>query len=72
MVLLELCGKTDAAAQLAVLLLERATDINIYFGMAANTAHEGKDIDFEAKLSLIKELEECLIRLHKHTKISFC
>lgn len=72
MILLELCGKTDAAAQLAVLLIERATDINIYFGMAANVSHEGKDIDFDTKLLLIKELEACLTRLRKHTKISFC
>jgi hypothetical protein len=72
MVLLNLCRETDAASQLAVLLIERATDINIYFGMAANVSHEGTEIDFDTKLALIKQLEACLIRLQKQIKISFC
>jgi hypothetical protein len=72
MILLTLCREKDAASLLALFLIEKATDINIYFGMAANSAHEGTQIDFQTKLSLIKELEECLIRMHKSTKISFC
>ncbi|QOX63520.1 SpoIIE family protein phosphatase [Anoxybacterium hadale] len=72
MILLDLCRETDAASQLAVLLIERATDINIYFGMAANVSHEGTEIDFDTKLALIKQLEACLNRLQKQIKISFC
>ncbi len=70
--LLGFCGKKDAASILATLLIETATDINIYFGMAANAAHEGTEIDFQAKLSLIKQLEECLQKMNKAVKISFC
>ncbi len=70
--LLRFCTKKDAASVLATLLIETATDINIYFGMAANDAHEGTEFDFQAKLSLIKQLEECLQQMQKHVKISFC
>ena len=72
MTLLRFCHKKDAASILARLLIETATDINIYFGMAANHAHEGTDFDFQAKLALIKDLEECLGRMNKIVKISFC
>lgn len=72
MILLTLCNQKDAASLLSLYLIEKATDINIYFGMAANTAHEGTDIDFQTKLSLIKQLEECMLQMHKNIKISFC
>ena len=70
--LLRFCKKQDAASVLALLLVETATDINIYFGMAANQAHEGPEFDFQAKLSLIKQLEACLQRMNKNVKVSFC
>lgn len=72
MTILDFCNKKDAASILSLLLIEAATDINIYFGMAVNDAHEGTEIDFQAKLSLIKQLEEGLQQMNKHVKISFC
>ena len=70
--LLELRRKKDAASALALVLIETATDVNIYFGMAANEAHEGTEFDFQVKLSLIRQLEECLRQMNKNVKISFC
>ena len=70
--LLSFCHKKDAASVLSLLLIETATDINIYFGMAANSAHEGTEFDFPAKLSLIRQIEECLRQMNKNVKISFC
>ena len=70
--LLELHRKKDAASALARVLIETATDVNIYFGMAANEAHEGTEFDFQVKLSLIRQLEECLRQMDKNVKISFC
>ena len=70
--LLELRRKKDAASVLALVLIEMATDVNIYFGMAANEAHEGTEFDFQVKLSLIRQLEECLRQMDKNVKISFC
>ena len=70
--LLELRRKKDAASALALVLIETATDVNIYFGMAANEAHEGTEFDFQVKLSLIRQLEECLRQMDKNVKISFC
>lgn len=72
MILLTLSRQTDAASLLSLFLIEQATDINIYFGMAANIAHEGTDIDFQTKLSLMKQLEESLLRMNKKVKVSFC
>ena len=70
--LLDLRRKKDAASVLALVLIETATDVNIYFGMAANEAHEGTEFDFQVKLSLIRQLEECLRQMDKNVKISFC
>ena len=70
--ILGFCNKKDAASVLALLLIETATDINIYFGMAANDAHEGTGFDFQVKLSLIKQIEECLQQMNKNVKSSFC
>lgn len=62
----------DPASLLALVLIEEATDVNIYFGMSENAAHQGTDIDFDTKLALIKQLEECLNKIGKSVKISFC
>ncbi|MDD4715126.1 MAG: SpoIIE family protein phosphatase [Oscillospiraceae bacterium] len=70
--LLSFCQKKDAASVLASILIEQATDVNIYFGRAANLAHEGTDIDFQTKLNLIRQLEELLQRMGKYVKISYC
>jgi hypothetical protein len=40
--------------------------------MAATEAHEGTEFDFQVKLSLIRQLEECLRQMDKNVKISFC
>lgn len=72
MCLLSFCRQTDAASLISTLIIEKATDVNIYFGMAANTSHESTEIDFDAKLSLMKALEACLLRMRKRVKISFC
>ena len=72
MTLLKLSKQKDGAAVLALLLIETATDINIYFGMAANDAHEGTGFDFQVKLTLIKQIADCLQQMNKNAKISFC
>ncbi|WP_160691141.1 PP2C family protein-serine/threonine phosphatase [Clostridium sp. C2-6-12] len=69
---IKLCKSKDPASLLALLLIEEATDVNIYFGMSENAAHEGTDIDFDAKLALTKQLEEGLNKMGKNVKISFC
>jgi len=69
---LNISKSKDPASLLALLLIEVATDVNIYFGMSENLAHQGTDIDFDAKFALIKQLEECLNKMGKSVKISFC
>ena len=69
---LNISKSRDPASLLAILLIEEATDVNIYFGMSENVAHQGTDVDFDTKLALIKQLEECLTEMGKSVKISFC
>lgn len=70
--ILALEDEVDPASLLARLLLIDATDVNIFFGMAANEAHDGLGIGFEKKLALIRRLEELLNRAGKAVRISYC
>jgi len=69
---LELEREKDGASQLAELMLERATDINIFFGTAVNTANMSRGASFQSKLELAKELEKELTALGKNVKLSMC
>lgn len=73
---LEIRDRNDAAALLAKMLFEEATDITVFFGQAVNSAHAdacaGADIDFSAKRALLRRLEDALVRMGKRVKISMC
>ena len=64
--------RQDGVSLLAQLLLEQATDINIYQGMANNHAHEEMDIDFGVKVRLVEKLERLLAQMGKNVKVSRC
>lgn len=66
------CQK-DGASQIARMLFEEATDINLYVGTAVNPAHQNLDlpINFDIKMSFIDELSECLKKIGKSVKVSF-
>lgn len=66
------CQK-DGASQMARMLFEDATDINLYVGTAVNPAHQNFDlsINFDIKMNLIEELSECLKKIGKFVKVSF-
>ncbi|MBQ9045611.1 MAG: SpoIIE family protein phosphatase [Oscillospiraceae bacterium] len=68
---LELETRKDGAAKLALLLAEEATDVNILFGNASNSAMDDSDFSFEHKLKLMQELKEKLEAAGKRVKISF-
>ena len=72
MMTLDLEHKIDGASCLAELLLETATDVNIFFGTAVNTANHSRDLSFQSKLELAKELERELTELGKNVKLSMC
>lgn len=55
---IELERQKDGASLLAELMLERATDINIFFGTAVNTANMSRGTSFQSKLELARELEK--------------
>ena len=72
MMTLELEKKKDGASRLAELLLEQATDVNIFFGTAVNPANVSQDAAFQSKLQMAEELENELMELGKNVKLSMC
>lgn len=72
MMTLELERQKDGASRLAALLLEQATDVNIFFGTAVNNANLSRDTSFQTKLELAKALEKELTELGKIVKLSMC
>lgn len=72
MMTLTLDNPKDGASCLAELLLERATDVNIFFGTSVNTSNMTQDMSFQSKLGLAKDLEKELTELGKNVKISMC
>ncbi|MEA4891265.1 MAG: SpoIIE family protein phosphatase [Peptococcaceae bacterium] len=72
MLSLQIKDRRDAVSLLADYLFEKATDVSIFFGMAANPAHEQLEIDFDTKLALVKRLEAQLAQLGKNVKLSLC
>ena len=67
---LQLERRTDAAAALATLLMEEASEINVLFGNAANAAQADTEFSFENKLRLMQELQDTLKAAGKRVKIS--
>ena len=63
----------DGASQIAMILLEEATDINFFVGCAVNPAHQGEDthINIKIKMKIIDELAELLKKAGKNVKISY-
>lgn len=72
--LLELEKRKDGAALLARMLIEYATDVNIYLGNAVNDGHQedGLGIDIASKLKLVQDIEKSLEEIGKKVKISMC
>jgi len=65
--------KKDGASLIARLLLEEATDIDFYVGLARNLAHQQSDIpiDFKLKMKLVEEIAEALKKIGKHVTLSY-
>lgn len=67
------CYHKDAAAGVAKLLFETATDVNFFVGRAINPAHQNPNlpISFSIKMRLIDELSECLEKMGKRVKVKY-
>ena len=66
--------QTDAAARIAHLLFESATDIHLFVGKAINPAHQDPSlqIGYTFKIGLVNELQQCLEKMGKTVKITYC
>ncbi|MFI3206177.1 MAG: SpoIIE family protein phosphatase [Clostridia bacterium] len=65
--------KKDGASLIAKMLLEEATDIHFFVGMAINPAHQNPSlpINFNIKMNLIKEVSETLSAMGKTVTRSY-
>ena len=65
--------KKDGASLISRLLFEEATDINFFVGRAINPAHQNPDlpVSFNLKMSIVSELEACLLKMGKRVKVSY-
>ncbi|MEG2939374.1 MAG: hypothetical protein RR829_04030 [Oscillospiraceae bacterium] len=68
----DLTKKRDGASQVAHILFDTATDINIFVGQAVNRAHENMSINMGIKLKLIGDLENYLEKMGKKVNVSYC
>lgn len=66
-------NKKDGASAIARMLLEQATDIQFFVGMAVNPAHQNPNlpINFSIKMRLVDELADCLRRMGKKITVSY-
>ena len=64
--------KNDGASLLSSLLLEEATDINLFMGCAVNPAHQvNSSLSISLKMKLVEELAETLQKINKNVNILY-
>jgi len=66
-------NQRDAASLISRMLIEEATDINFFVGMAVNPAHQNPDlpIGFSIKMRLIEELSDSLKKMGKRINVNY-
>ena len=62
----------DGASALARMLLEQASDVNFFLGMAINPAHDALAIDVQEKHAAVNEIAQILGEMGKNVKCSLC
>lgn len=66
------CYKEDGASQIARILFEESTDVNIFVGCKSNEAHQdNSEIAIDAKLAMLNKLKEYLERMSKKVTITY-
>ena len=63
--------KKDGASQVARILFEDSTDINMFIGRAENPAHSDMPINFNIKMEIISELKHCLEKMGKKVEMFY-
>ena len=63
----------DAATQIAKMLLDEATDVNIFVGRAMNSAHQNPNlpINFSIKMKIVEVLSQNLEKIGKRVNVEY-
>jgi hypothetical protein len=66
-------SRQDAASKISAILLEQATDIDLFVGRAENEAYDkpGMPVSLNAKVRLAERLAACLEKAGKRIKVSY-
>lgn len=69
----EWMDQRDGASQIARMLFEEATDVNLFVGRAINPAHQNPNmpISLSIKMGLIEDLASLLAQMGKHVKVVY-
>ncbi len=65
--------KSDGASEIAKLLFENTSHVNIFVGRAVNPSHQNSNfpINFDKKMKIIDELSQCLVQMGKEVHVSY-
>ena len=63
----------NGAANLARLLIEECTDLNLFVGRALNPAHQNSNLPFDlsVRMNLVEQLKDCAERMGKHVIVKY-
>ena len=63
----------NGAANLARLIIEGCTDLNLFVGKAMNTAHQNSNLPFDlsVRMNLVDQLKECAEHMGKKVRVKY-
>lgn len=63
----------NGASQIAKMIIEECTELNMFVGQSMNTAHESPDLSFDlsVRMNLVEQLKECAEKLGKKVEVKY-
>ena len=63
----------NGAAELAKLLIEECTGVNLYVGRAINIAHQNPNLPFDLsiRMNLVEQMKDTLVKIGREVTIKY-